>query len=177
MNIREATGTDLEDVLSVEREAFGEDDEAGLVRNLLDDPTALPLLSLVAFDGDRAVGHVLFTTAFLADDPAARVAILAPLAVVPAAQKQGVGTRLVRSGLELISAWGVDLVFVLGDPRYYPRHGFEPARPLGFEAPYPIPEEDADAWMVQALKPGAIGSLQGKVVCADALDRPEYWRE
>jgi predicted N-acetyltransferase YhbS len=72
---------------------------------------------------------------------------------------------------------GVELVFVLGHPGYYPRFGFKPAGVLGFEAPYPIPEKHADAWMVRELRAGIIGSVRGKVVCADTLSRPEYWRE
>jgi putative acetyltransferase len=72
---------------------------------------------------------------------------------------------------------GVELVFVLGHPGYYPRHGFTPAGVLGFHAPYPIPEKNADAWMVQELHPGVIGRARGKILCADAINRPEYWRE
>jgi putative acetyltransferase len=71
----------------------------------------------------------------------------------------------------------VDLVFVLGNPEYYPSFGFKPAGNLGFDEPYPIPEKNADAWMVQALRPGAIGTIGGKIICADKLNKPEYWRE
>jgi putative acetyltransferase len=71
----------------------------------------------------------------------------------------------------------MELVFVLGHPHYYARHGFNPAAPLGFTAPYPIPEKNADAWMVRALKRNVVGSLRATVVCAKALDKPEYWRE
>ena len=66
---------------------------------------------------------------------------------------------------------------MLGYPEYYLRHGFKPAGSLGFEAPYPIPDKNADAWMVQALHPNVIGSVCGKVICADTLNKPEYWRE
>jgi len=69
------------------------------------------------------------------------------------------------------------MVFVLGHPAYYPRYGFKPAGHLGFEAPFSIPNEHADAWMVQALRPGIIDSFIGKVICADALNKPEHWRE
>ena len=96
---------------------------------------------------------------------------------MPDIQKQGIGGRLIERGLQLLSRSGVDLVFVLGHPEYYPRYGFKPAGHLGFEAPYPIPDEHADAWMVQALRPGVIGSVSGKVICADALNKLEYWRE
>jgi len=178
MYLREASTSDLNDVLSVESAAFGHDKEAGLVRELLDDPSAKPVLSLLAFEDDRAVGHVLFTRGGLTntqDSPS--IALLAPLAIVPDYQRQGIGGELVRHGLKLLSKSEVDLVFVLGHPEYYPRHGFEPAGRLGFEAPYPIPDEYANAWMVQALCPGVIDSVRGRVVCADALNRPEHWRE
>jgi putative acetyltransferase len=178
MQIREAVETDLDDVLLVERLAFGHDKEAGLVRDLLNDASAKPILSLLAFEGDRAVGHILFTSVRLeGTGDGHSMAILAPLAIVLEAQKQGVGGKLIERGLQLLSESGVDLVFVLGHPEYYPRHGFRPAGDLGFEAPYPIPDEHADAWMVQALRPSAIGSISGKVICANALDKPEHWRE
>ena len=178
MHIREASEADLEDVLSVERAAFGGDDEAELARNLLADPSAKPTLSLLAFEDARATGHILFTTATL--DPAGKepsIVLLAPLAVIPELQNRGIGGKLIKRGLELLSNRGVDLAFVLGHPEYYPRHGFEPAGRLGFEAPYPIADKNAGAWMVQALRPGVIGSVRGRIACANALDRPEYWQE
>ena len=178
MYIREATEKDLNDVLLIERLAFGYDKEANLVRALLYDPSAKPLLSLLAFKKDRAVGHILFTTAQLSDTrDKASIVILAPLAIVPDAQKQGIGGELIKQGLKRLSRSSVDLVCVLGHPEYYPRFGFTPAGRLGLEAPYPIPDEYADAWMVQALRPGVIGNISGKVICADALNKPEHWRE
>ena len=176
--IREATESDLSDVLFIENEAFGQDKEAQLVKELLDDPSAKPVLSLLAFKENRAVGHILFTRARLKniEDTVSSV-ILAPLAVVPEVQKQGIGGKLIYRGLDLLSEAGNDLVFVLGHPEYYPRYGFKPAGHLGFEAPYPIPDKHADAWMVHALRPGLIGAMRGKVVCADVLNKPEHWRE
>ena len=178
MHIREATDADRDDVLSVERLAFGHDKEAELVRALLSDPTAKPLVSLLAFKDDRAVGHILFTTAYLTETAdKASISLLAPLAVVPDSQKQGVGGKLIESGLRILTESEVDLVFVLGHPEYYPRHGFKPAGVLGFEAPYPIPDEHAGAWMVQALRPDVIGTVSGKVKCSDELNKPQHWRE
>ena len=178
MHIREALDSDLADILLVERLAFGQDDEAELVKNLLNDPSAKPILSLIALKDDRAVGHILFTSAHLSNTRhAASVVILAPLAVIPEVQKQGIGGKLIQRGLQLLSKSGIDLVFVLGHPEYYPHHGFKPAGQLGFEAPHPIPDEHADAWMVQALHPDIIGSVCGKVICAGALNKPEHWRE
>ena len=178
MLIRKALGTDLNDALSVEKQAFGGETEAELVRALLNDPTAQPSLSLLAYKETRAIGHILFTAVHLADDTGKTPAyILAPLAVVPDMQKQGVGGKLVKRGLELLSESKTGLVFVLGHPEYYPRFGFQPAGRLGFEAPYPIPEKHAGAWMVRELCPGIIRSVQGRIVCARAMDKPEYWRE
>jgi putative acetyltransferase len=147
-------------------------------RDLLHDLSAKPVLSLLGFQKNLALGHILFTTAQLSGSQgSASIVILAPLAIVPDAQKQGIGGKLIEKGLELLSKSGVDLVFVLGHPEYYPRYGFKPAGDFGFEAPYPIPDVHANAWMVQALRLGVIGSVSGKVICADALNKPEHWRE
>ena len=177
MYIREAKDTDLKDILFVEREAFNENDEADLVKDILNDPSAEPILSLVAYVGDQAVGHVLFSKAYISSNPDLNVSILAPLAVLPDFQRRGVGGKLIKKGLPILSRAGVYIAFVLGHPWYYPRHGFTPAGILGFEAPFPIPEKDADAWMVQELRSGIIGTVSGKVVCCDALNKPECWRE
>ncbi|MDZ7725791.1 MAG: N-acetyltransferase [candidate division KSB1 bacterium] len=178
MEIRETTDSDTGNMLWVEKRAFGEDEEANLVNDLLADASARPLCSLLAFDGDRAVGHIFFTAGRLENGPqSAVVSILAPLAVIPEYQKQGIGGQLIERGLQLLTGSDVDLVFVLGHPEYYPRHGFKPAGVQGFEAPYPIPDKDADAWMVQELQPGVIGRVSGRVRCAEMLDKPEYWQE
>ena len=151
---------------------------ADLVAGLLDDPTAKPLVSLVAMDGDTVVGHILFTQAKLTgcDRPVSAM-ILAPLAIHPDFQSQGIGGRLIKAGLEQLTGMGVDIVFVLGHPGYYPRAGFKPAGVLGFEAPYPIPEKHSGAWMVQELRSGVIGQVGGTVQCSDVLNEPQHWRE
>ena len=181
MIIRKSTESDLNYVLDVEVQAFGNEEGpkiVDLVNGLLFDPTAIPLLSLMAVNDDRAIGHILFTNARISSSKKSiSAAILAPLAVIPDAQSQGVGGQLIEEGLRLLSESGVELVFVLGHPDYYPRHGFKPAGALGFEAPYPIPDKNANAWMVQELRTGAIDSVSGKVICADALNQPEHWRE
>ena len=178
MQIREATESDLQDVLAVERAAFDSDEEAELVRNLIDDPSAEPVLSLIACIDEKTVGHILFTRVTINNaQPEVTASILAPLAVIPEAQKQGIGGKLIEAGLEILRRQGTDLVFVLGYPEYYTRHGFEPAMPYDLIAPYPIPEQVSDAWMVQALRPGLLESTQGQVSCCDALNHPEYWLE
>ncbi len=178
--IRESANFDLQALLNVEGQAFGQDEGSviiGLVKDLLEDASAEPRLSLVAMDGNRITGHILFTNARIAGEEKIQASLLAPVAVLPELQRKGIGSRLIAEGLSLLSEKGVDLTFVLGHPEYYPRHGFNPALPLGFEAPYPVAEEVSDAWMVRELKAGIIGEVKGKVLCADRLNRPEYWRE
>ncbi len=177
MIIRKALDSDLDNILSVERAAFGSEDGAEIVQNLLVDDSAKPIFSLVAFQEDKAVGHIFFSRATLEPNVPLSISILGPLAVVPDTQKQGIGSKLIENGLDILSESRVDLVFVLGHPRYYPRFGFKPAGNLGFEPSYPIPEQNADAWMVQELRPGIIGNFRGKVICADSLNEPQYWRE
>jgi len=177
LTIRGATEADLDAVLAVERAAFGEEDEAELTRNLLGDPTAAPVLSLLALDGDAAVGHVLFTAVRFDGAPGLTATLLAPLAVVPEAQGRGVGTALSEAGLATSRDAGTDLAFVLGHATYYPRFGYRPAGRRGLQAPYPIDPINDGAWMVLELRPGVLGTAGGRVVPADALMRPEYWRE
>lgn len=174
--IRETTEADRKAIFAVEAEAFGYDKEAKLVDSLLDDPTAEPRLSLLALDNDKPVGHILFTAAGI-EGSDRKASLLAPLSVIPEAQGKGVGGKLIKTGLRILSERGVDLVFVLGHPTYYPRSGFVPAHTFGLNAPYPIPEEHSDAWMVQAVNGTALNEVSGTVSCAAELDKPEHWRE
>lgn len=118
MIIRTALESDLESVLMVERAAFGSAEIPDLVRDLLSDPSAKPFLSLLAFQNKQPMGHLLFTRARLESPVTTTIFLLAPLAVIPEAQSQGIGTRLMVHGLEVLSKSGTDLVFVLGHPTY-----------------------------------------------------------
>ena len=84
---------------------------------------------------------------------------------------------IVLLNLLFLSKSGIDLVFVVGHPQYYPRYGFTSASKLGFEPTYSIPKEAADAWMVKELRSGIIGSVSGKVICCDVMNKPEVWRK
>ncbi|WP_035245625.1 GNAT family N-acetyltransferase [Desulfogranum mediterraneum] len=181
MEVRTASALEREAVATIHQQAFGPEMgavTAELVRVMLEDPTAMPMCSLVAVEGGQLTGHVLFTRATIGEAPGEVSArILAPLAVLPEVQHRGVGGKLIRAGLRCLRASGVELVFVLGHPGYYPRYGFRPAGVLGYQAPYPIPEEHAAAWMVQELTQGVIGRVRGQVHCCATLDQPEHWRE
>ncbi|WP_159520638.1 GNAT family N-acetyltransferase [Sunxiuqinia indica] len=178
--IKETANKDLTAIFEVESQAFGHDKEARLTEALLGDSTAKPVLSLLAFYNEKAVGHILFTRVYMNEmsENQPLMHILAPLAVIPEYQKKGIGKMLIMEGLEKLKQSGSVLVFVLGHIGYYDRHGFVPdAAKLGYQAPFPIPEEFADAWMVQSLNSSDINLEKGKVLCANELNKPEHWRE
>jgi len=181
VHIRKAIHSDFPAIAELAMSAFDIAEGPEIVQvigDLLADVTAQPVLSLVAVINDSVIGYVLFSTVGLAP-PGQHIsaALLAPLAVHPDFQSRGVGSQLVAKGFQCLSASGVDLVFVLGHPGYYPKFGFTAAGAKGFEAPYPILQKNAEAWMVRELHPGVIGSTSGQVYCADSLADPKYWRQ
>jgi len=177
LNIRETTPADIKNILYVEREAFQRDSEVNITRDMLSDPSAKPRVSLLAFVKNRPVGHILFTRGYIEGNLRIGVSFLAPLAVIPKFQRQGIGGALIKEGITRLSKMGVDLVFVIGHPEYYPRFGFTPASKLGFQPTYPLPAEVADAWMVLALRSDIIGVISGKVICCDFMNKPEVWHQ
>jgi putative acetyltransferase len=180
IQIRETNSKDFNNIMVVEERAFGFVKEAKLTADLLDDKTAEPILSLLAFHDKEAVGHILFTRVYIDKMNTAQplIHILAPLAVIPEYQKQGVGGLLINEGLRRLKEMGSEMVFVLGHMEYYPKFGFIPdAKKLGFTAPYPIPDEYANAWMVQSLKQKGFANSKGNVICSNELNKPEHWRE
>ncbi|MBS3750563.1 MAG: N-acetyltransferase [Anaerolineales bacterium] len=181
VHIRRSNDTDLQAICNTVSAAFDESEHeekeiANLVLDLLADPTTKPFLSLVAFAEETIVGYILFTKVHIMNSGQdVSASILAPLAVKPVYQNMGIGSLLVNEGIKQLKDMGFELVFVLGHPTYYPKFGFIPAGKEGFEAPYSISQEHADAWMVKELKPGTIENTSGKVKCADTLNEPKYW--
>jgi len=179
--IRQSTGSELKEILNIHNQAFGKDKGsviAKLVDDLLKDETAIPILSLVAVEKNKLIGHILFTKALVTKtENSISARILAPLAILPNEQKKGIGVKLINEGLKMLKESGTELVFVLGHPAYYPRCGFIPAGEQGFQAPYHIPEEHAEAWMVQELKDDILKNNSGKIQCSKILNEPQHWRE
>ncbi|OOZ13265.1 GNAT family N-acetyltransferase [Solemya velum gill symbiont] len=179
--VRKALEADSRAITDVIMAAFGNDEGeliSQLVTDLQADPTAQPPLSLVATADNSVVGHILFTSACIRHlDRKVSSSLLAPLAVHPECQGLGIGGQLINEGLRQLGEGDTQLVFVLGHPDYYPRYGFSPAGTRGLDAPYPILPENADAWMVQELQPGVIGSVSGQLVCAETFAAPALWQE
>ncbi len=179
IEVKSSFAEDLEIILDVHGQAFGGDESIKtLVTDLFDDSTARPLFSLLARREDRPVGHAFFSAVTIEGaETGIKAALLAPLAVVPDVQGQEIGVSIGWEGFTVLEEHGYDLVFVLGHPEYYPRLGFLPAGQFGFEAPYPIPEKNADAWMVFAFDSITLVEASGKIRCAESLMKAEYWRE
>jgi putative acetyltransferase len=152
----------LEDRKSVRRVnelAFGRRNEADLVDALR--ANARPYVSSVAVIDEQVVGHILFSPVSVESEGSAFTAMgLAPMAVLPECQNQGIGSRLVREGLKECERLGEDIVVVLGHPNYYPRFGFMPASLKGLRSEYDVPDE---VFMVAELVPGALKGRRGLV--------------
>jgi putative acetyltransferase len=116
-------------------------------------------VSLVAITEGRLVGHILFSPISMAAAPSGRGLGLAPLAVLPAFQRQMIGTQLALRGLEVCRAAGFDFAVVLGDPAYYTRFGFRPASEFGLTSEYGAGPE----FMAAELQPGALAAAGGLV--------------
>lgn len=180
IQIIETNTSHFKQIMEVEEQAFGKDKEANLTAGILNDKSAKPVISLLAFDGNKAIGHILFSRGYLEEmtNEQPLFHLLAPLAVIPEYQKQGIGGLLIREGLQRLKEIGSKMVFVLGHINYYPRHGFiNDAKKHGYHTIYPIPEEVKDAWMFQSLTEMEYPIVKGKILCCDELNKPEYWRE
>lgn len=148
---------DRADVRAVNDRAFGTATESRLVDALRDLPDAL---SIVATIEGRVVGHILFTPVTIEPSTAIRVAGLGPMAVRPDRQRTGIGTGLVRTGLDECRRRGYRAVVVVGHPEYYPRFGFVPAHTKGLTCEFPVPP---DVFMVLELEPDALVRSHGRV--------------
>ncbi len=168
LHIRESSPDDDVALDTLYPASFPDEDLLPVVHELL--PRS-DVLSLVATSGGRVVGHVMFTMCGV-ERGDVRAALLAPLAVAPASQRKGVGSAVVRDGLDRLLASGIEIVLVLGDPAYYGRFGFEPERAI--ETPLPIPAEWRDAW--QSLAPGdRLISAAGKLSVPQPWNQPALW--
>ncbi|MBY0528511.1 MAG: N-acetyltransferase [Gemmataceae bacterium] len=165
--IRPETDADHDAIREVNRRAFGQDAEARLVE-------ALRLgghvcTSLVALHAGRVVGHILFSDLPIVTRTGNVPAVaLAPMAVLPAFQKQGIGSALVRQGLEACRGQGQQVVVVLGHPHFYPRFGFSSELATRLESPYA-----GEAFMAVELTPGALHGVTGRVQYAPPFEALE----
>ena len=160
ISIRLERPEDVSQVRIINEQAFEQATEANLVDKLRQ--TCPDALSLVAEDRNSIVGHIFFIPVVI-DNPEIRVQgmALAPMAVLPDRQRQGIGSKLVKTGLDILRDRRCPFVVVLGHPEYYPRFGFEPASRYNLRSQWAgVPDE---AFMVVVFDKAALQDVAGVV--------------
>lgn len=133
MDIRKEKGSDKEQIWKVNVAAFNTDAEANLVNALRD--SGNPFISLVAEEDNNIAGHILFTPVeLIGNNSGLKLMGLAPMAVLPKFQKKGIGSQLVKKGIENCTAQGYDAIVVLGHAEFYPKFGFVPSVKYGIKS-------------------------------------------
>ncbi|HEX7177399.1 MAG TPA: N-acetyltransferase [Pyrinomonadaceae bacterium] len=165
--VRAERAEDAEGVRRVNELAFEGAAEADLVDALR--VNAHPYVSLVAVEeGGEVAGHIFYSPVTVEPEAGELLLMgLGPMAVLPRVQKSGVGSRLVKEGLDECRRLGCAAVVVLGHPTYYPRFGFAPASRLGLRCSYEVPDE---VFMAMELEPGALDGRRGLVKYHPAFD-------
>lgn len=168
ITIRPEQPDDIAAVREINETAFGQPTEAAIVDTLR---TACPdAVSLVAVEDDRIVGHIFFSPVFVsAGNEATQGMGLAPMAVLPERQRQGIGSLLVRAGIETLRERNCPFIIVLGHPEYYPRFGFVPASHYGLSCQWDgVPDE---AFMALILDEAAVAGISGTARYRDEFDQ------
>jgi len=157
-----------QDILALNREAFGGSEEAEIIEKLTE--AGLVTASLVAMSNSHVVGHILFSDLAVEVDGRKLAAVaLAPLAVKPANQNSGIGTRLVEAGIAAMRKAGIEAIIVLGHPAYYRRFGFASEAVAHIASPF----SGNDAFMGLELVPRALTGRDGTCRYPDVFGIPD----
>jgi putative acetyltransferase len=157
LTIRPETPKNAAAIRRVNIEAFGQKEEAEIIEKLRS--RGMLRISLVAAQDGEIIGHIAFSPVTVESEHSSSGAMaLAPMSVLPAYQRKGIGSQLIYAGLEECRSLGHEIVVVLGHPDYYPRFGFTPAKPKGVNCEFQVPDE---AWMILELKEGALAGRRG----------------
>ena len=148
LEIRQEVIKDYAAIAEVNNLAFERENEAELIHNIIKSDRYIPELSLVVELDRKIVGHIMFSYIDLVAKETIKVLALAPVAVLPEYQHQGIGSLLVKTGLDIAKKMAVPMVIVLGDPKFYTRFGFEPAIKHNIQSPFDVADE---AFMVKLL--------------------------
>jgi putative acetyltransferase len=167
MQIRLERSADAPTIHALHRAAFDSTTEANIVDALR--RAGVELISLVAEDDGDIVGHILFSPVTMIAERGLRALALAPMAVLPGRQRRGIGSALVRAGLDECRRSGTEAVFVVGHPEYYPRFGFVRAADYGIAAEFDVP---AEAFMALELVDGVLREKTGVVYFHEAFKMP-----
>ena len=158
MNIRPETDVDLSAIYDLNVSAFETSAEADLINALRQQ--VIKHISLVAETADEIVGHIMFSPVDLTDDSSALIMGLAPMAVKAEFRNHGIGSALVKSGIEACREVNAGAIVVLGHPDYYPRFGFKPASKFDLSCEYDVPD---DVFMAMEIVPGYLSEKSGVI--------------
>ena len=176
MNIRLAQEKDLDSILKVIETAFSDEENKviiNLVQELSREVTSPSIKFLVAEVDNQVIGYVSFSPILLKSDSSIVGYILAPLAVSPEHQKQGVGSNLIKSGIDMITKDGVGVLLVYGDPAYYGRFGFKEEIGHSFVPPYTL--QYPFGWTGMMLNDTLVPEQPIQLECVSSLSKPELW--
>ncbi len=141
MEIRREEKKDHTIVYEINRLAFGQENESQLIEKIRKGSNFVPELSLIAEIDNKIVGHILFSRIKIVGGSVFESLALAPMAVIPEFQKQGIGGKLIKKGIEKAKELGFDSIIVLGHKEYYPKFGFQRASKWSIECPFEVPDE------------------------------------
>lgn len=165
IRIREEQPGDIAVIREVNKRAFGQPQEADIVDKMRQ--SCNDLLSLVAMMHNQVTGHILFSPVLLETEKRTIEGMgLAPMAVLPEYQRQGIGSELIRTGIARLRSRRCPFIIALGHAEYYPRFGFEPASHFGIWSEWEVPD---DAFMILVLNKSEMREISGV-----ARYRPEF---
>jgi len=158
--IRKEEKKDYKKIYIVNRLAFGQENESKLIEKIRKGGNFIPDLSLVAKVDSKIVGHILFSKIKIVGNSIFETLALAPMAVIPAFQKQGIGSKLIKKGMAKAKELGFDSIIVMGHKDYYPKFGFKRASTWNIKCPFKVPDE---AFMAIELTKKALEGKAGIV--------------
>jgi putative acetyltransferase len=176
MNIRLAPEADLDSVLKVIETAFSDEENKiimNLVQELRQEITNPSIKSLVVEVDNEVIGYVSYSPIFLNFDTSISGYILAPLAVSPEHQKQGVGSNLINAGIDMLTKEGADVLLFYGDPAYYGRFGFEEEIGRSFVPPYTL--QYPFGWTGMMLNDTLVPEQPIQFESVSALSKLDLW--
>ena len=176
MNSRLTQETDLDSILNVVETAFSDEENQvimNFVQELSSENTSPSIKSLVAEVDNQVIGYVSYSPIYMKSNSNISGYILAPLAVSPEHQKQGVGSNLIKSGIDMLTKDSVGVLLVYGDPAYYGRFGFKEKIGHSFVPPYTL--QYPFGWTGMMLNDTPVPEQPIQFECVAALSKPDLW--
>ena len=179
MELKQSDLAELDQIVELYRDTFTASegpDEGGMIadlsKNLMTTTQTSDIYIFTAVDQGVIVGAIIFTR-LRYDGSDQSVFVLGPVAVHSQEQSKGVGSALIRHGLDVLQRDGVGLATTYGDPNYYTRFGFIPTSQDDVSAPFSL--QYPEGWMVQSLQGQDIPNLTSNCSCVSAFDNPTFW--